>query len=552
MPFSSRVAALAAFLLVSACGSDGTGPSNPALCTAPTDIPLGVAESRIIDPINETSCLALAGGESEREYLVIPYAGQGEEALLGVTGGYQLLTQTGLQADLSQAIAPLVRPFAHQRGAASFHNQLRLAEAALSATPLPALNEVAPATVRRVPQVGDQDQFRVCGNGSCSSTVQITATVRYVGEHGVVYTDNAVPTGAEPLTTADFQHLGGLFDDYIFSIGTEAFGDVSDIDGDGRVAIVITPRVNDLSPDCSDGRVIGYFYGGDLLLSTPGGNRREVFFAFSPKPSTQSCTEVTRNLALRSLPPVLIHEFQHMISFNQHVLKRGQRDEAVWLNEGLSHFAEELGQRIIPDDRCPASTSCFSEFASGNILNAYMYLEDPEGSFLVAPSRDGPSLAERGAAWLFVRWLADHFGTEENGRDFTRSILQRGTPGAGNVESVTGQQFDRLVGEWLLANWLDNLDGFPQTGRTHYKSWNFRSLYQANYPQVFARPYPLIPDVTQGDFSRVGTLRGGSGTYLRVRVPAGSDAIVVRLADRSGVVRIGAQLKPRIAVTRIK
>ncbi len=551
MPFPSRSAALAAFLLVSACGGEATGPSNLALCTAPTQIPLAAGESRIIDPINETSCLALASGESEQEYLVVPYAGEGEEALLGVTGGYQLVTQPGTQVTAS-ASASLVRPFAHERGAASFHHSLRLAEAALAATPLPALNGVAAPVARQAPQVGDQEQFRVCGNGACNSTVQVTATARYVGEHGVVYTDNATPTGAEQLTQSDIDHLGTLFDDYLFEIGTNAFGETSDIDGDNLVAIVITPRVNDLSPDCTDGRVIGYFYGGDLLLSTPGGNRREVFFAFAPRPATQACTEVTRNLALRSLPPVLIHELQHMISFNQHVLKRGQPDEAVWLNEGLSHFAEELGQRIIPDEHCPASSSCFSEFASGNIVNAYLYLEDPENSFLVAPSRDGPSLAERGSGWLFVRWLADHFGTEEHGRDFTSAILQRGTPGARNVEAVTGQPFDRLVGEWLLANWLDNLEGFPQAGRTHYKSWNFRSLFQANYPQLFARPYPLIPDLTDGSFARVGTLRGGSGTYLRVVIPGGSDPIVVRLADKSGVVRIGSQLKPRIAVTRIR
>ena len=556
MPDSSRSAVLviAVATAVLGCGEGGSGPSPAPLCTSPTRLELAVAESRIIDPIAEASCLGLPGGVEAREYLVVPYSGQGLEASAGVSGGYQLLAEPGSAAtSQASARAALLSPLAHQRSGADFHHQLRLAEAALARGPLPALNQVASTRpARAVPAPGEEDQFRVCLNGSCSSTASVTATVRYVGEEGVIYLDNDVPTGAEQFTQADLDQLGALFDDYLHPIDTAAFGEVSDIDGDERIAILITPRVNDLSPDCSDGRVVGYFYGGDLLFSNPGSNQREVFFAFAPKPATATCNAVTRSSALRALPPVLIHELQHMISFNQHVLKRGQSDEAVWLNEGLSHFAEELAQRLIPDERCPEAPTCFSQFATGNVQNAYLFLEEPEETYLVAPSGAGPSISDRGAAWLFVRWLADHFGTGELGREVTRALLQRGTPGAPNVEGVTGQPFDRLVGEWLLANWLDNLEGFPQTGRTHYRNWNFRSLFLNNYPNVFSRPYPLIPDLATGDFGRVGTLRGGSGAYLRVLVPAGQDQIVVRLADDTGVVRISSHLKPRIAVVRIR
>src|SRR5690606_27887670 len=107
-------------------------------------------------------------------------------------------------------------------------------------------------------------------------------TARYVGTHGAIYLDNEMPDGAQALTAEDIQHLGTLFDEYLHPIDTAAFGANSDIDGDGLVAIVITDQVNDLSPDCSDGRVVGYFFGGDLLSSHPGSNRREVFFAFAP------------------------------------------------------------------------------------------------------------------------------------------------------------------------------------------------------------------------------------------------------------------------------
>jgi hypothetical protein len=262
---------------------------------------------------------------------------------------------------------------------------------------------------------------------------------------------------------------------------------------------------------------------------------------------------VTRTTALRSLPPVLVHELQHMISFNQHVLRRGQDDEAIWLNEGLSHFAEELAQRLIPDDHCPLFTSCFAQFAEGNIQNAYQFLEDPEATYLVAPTNDGPTLGGRGASWLFVRWLADHFSSDTlKGTQLTRAVLQGGSPGEGNVVAATGVPFEQLVGEWLLANWLENLLDFPQTGRLRYRTWNLRGTYAANYPANFSRPYPLIPDSTDGHYVRNGTLRAGSGRYLRVVVPAGAPSVTVRLADQGGALRIGAHLTPRIAVVRIR
>ena len=46
---------------------------------------------------------------------------------------------------------------------------------------------------------------------------------------------------------------------------------------------------------------------------------------------------------LNSYRSLLAHEFQHLISFNQHVLLRpGGDSEVSWLNEGMSHVTEDL------------------------------------------------------------------------------------------------------------------------------------------------------------------------------------------------------------------
>lgn len=555
MPVSRRIATILTTVLLVSCGSDGTGPSGQPICTAPTPITLGVGEARLIDPLAETSCIGLAGDAAASEYLVIAYAGEGSESTNGTNGGFQLRAEPGpITAAALEAGSLLGGSLASRRTADAFHHGLRRTESALAAGPLPAISRAAaPAALRAPPTVGDQDEFNVCKSTSCTTVAQITATVRYVGSRGVIYLDNEMPQGAQELTQADLDQLGTLFDDHIHPIDVTAFGSVSDIDGDQRIAIVITDQVNDLSPDCSTGRVVGYFFGGDLLFSYPGSNQREVFFAFAPKPSTGNCPAVTRTTALRSLPPVLIHELQHMISFNQHVLQRGQDDEAIWLNEGLSHFAEELGQRFIPDERCPLFSSCFAQFAQANIENAYLFLEDPNQVFLVAPTDDGPSLAGRGAAWLFVRWMADHFSADvPEGTQLTRALLQGGSPGEGNVTAVTGLPFEQAVGEWLLANYLENLADFPQAGRLHYRSWNLRATYAANYPANFNRPYPLMPDSTEGNYVHNGILRAGTGRYLRVKMPAGASSITVRLAEQGGTIHIDGSLTPRIAVVRIR
>lgn len=543
--------------LVMACGGDTTGPNPVVQCTTPLEVTLEQGAAQLVDPATQSRCLRLPGGPDTREYLVVAYAGTGSEAANGVKGPYQLRSDRDQPGPSGAGAVDALSALVGDDHGWAFHQSLRRTEAMLAASPVVAASRAAlaaaPAALRVPPVVGEQEDFNVCATLSCTSVTAITATARYVGPRGAIYLDDQMPAGAQQFTQADLDDLGALFDDHLYPIDTTAFGVASDIDGDGHVAIVITDQVNDLSPDCTDGRVVGYFFGGDLLLTYPGSNRREVFFAFAPKPATATCPAVSRTGALRSLPPVLIHELQHMISFNQRVLLRGRQDESPWLNEALSHFAEELGGRLIPDSECPHSASCFAQFSTGNLQNGYLFLENPEASFLVAPSEDGPTLAERGSGWLFVRWLADHFASDTlRGTQLTRALLQGSATGAANVVNATGVPFAALTGEWLLSNWLENLPGFPQAGRLRYRSWNLRATYAANHPGLFARPYPLVPDSTDGSYLHNGTLRAGSGRYVRVVVPAGVAGVDVSVAGQSGSAQLEAKLAARVAVARVR
>ena len=551
-----------------ACGSGVTAPSPgpQTLCSTPTAIDLEVGAVRFVDALRESSCVNLAAGSAEREYLFVLYSAAGQASQGGVSGEVGIRTSltpaggAGAAATVAPAV-PVERwqvpAFAQAApgSAGSFHEMLRLREGEVARSPFGALARASAGqpNVRGVPVLGEKDTFNVCATTSCQTFNRVGTTVRFVGRHGVIYLDDTPSSEANQLTETDLAQLGALFDDQLFPLDTTAFGRESDLNGDERIAIVISNAVNAITTDCSSGRIIGYFFGGDLIFTFPGSNRREVFFTLAPSAANGNCPAVSRATTLRLLPPVLIHELQHMISFNQHVLRRNGDDETLWLNEGLSHYAEELGFRAIPDAQCPNSASCFSEFMSGNLFNAFEYLRDPQVTHLISPTRPGGPLAERGAGWLFVSWLSDHFATDTlRGTEVTRRLLQTTATGAQNVAAATGVPFATLAGEWHLANYLENLPGFPAQGRLHYRSFDLRGTYGRNFPQTFSRPYPLEPSVSTGQINRTGPLRGGSGAHLRVMVPAGGGGITVRVNGATDVARVPDLLEPRMAVVRIR
>ncbi|MGH7658972.1 MAG: hypothetical protein ACREL6_12120, partial [Gemmatimonadales bacterium] len=382
--------------------------------------------------------------------------------------------------------------------------------------------------------------FKVCQTSFCNSFVDVTATAKFVGPKGAIYLDNTVPGGG--YTQADLDQIGALFDGpepNMYGIDTTAFGRESDLDGNGVVIILLSDQVNNLSGTCSDGTIVlGYFFGLDLTTD-PNSNQGEIFYGLVPDPGNEDCT-ASRSFALLRLPPIFIHEFQHMISFNQHSLVRSGLPEQLWLNEGLSHFAEELGGRLLPDARCPQASSCLSQFVgSGNLQNAFSYLSDIEGNFLVTTSGIG-SLGERGAGWLFVRWLADQFATDTIlGTSLTRSLVQTTSTGAANVVAVTGEPFDQLIGQWQLANQMEGNSTFTEpTGRLRYRSWDFAELFPS---------YPVNPDRVLGNsFGRTGTLRAGSGRHTYIDRPPNSGPFDIQLRGGQNF----ANLQPRLAVLR--
>lgn len=572
MTRKSALAWITVSTLCSACaegGPSGPEPPLPVDCSIAYIVTLAPGQHTVVDPRLAGSCLHFPDpGGAEAEYQVAAVSGAGVVTSTGVSESYLLQAAPGgaIPAMEEEAIdlAEGARLSAFQRHdpASDFHLRLRRLEAMAAA--LPAATLGMPEATYRVspPELGHQRTFKVCSNTACSSTTNVPSTAVYVGARGAIYLDDDVPGNG--FTPAEIAEAGQLFDGTspnMYGIDTVAFGRESDIDANGVVVILLTDAVNALSPNCNftGSRVVGYFYGLDLLPgSAPASNGAEVFFSAVADPGNPNCS-VSSGTALRTLGPTFVHEFQHMISFNQHRLLRGNtQPELTWLNEGLSHFAEELGGRQLPNNGIALGDAPdrFTQFHINNFANAFDYLVETEAHFLITPDASTGTLQERGAGWLFVRWLADQFGGGGNGTSFTRAVVQTGRVGQDNVEHVTGEPFDRLVSQWQLANYLDDLPGFsPSTTRLRYTSWDLRDAFadwHDSRPSTFPLAFPLQPDESDGgSYSRSGVLRGGSGTHLNLVQPAGSGVTQLTLTTAGGN-SLSTAIVPRLAVARIR
>jgi len=261
----------------------------------------------------------------------------------------------------------------------------------------------------RVPEVGETRTFEVLnGEGSFE---EVTAVARHVGSRAVIYVDRNAPEGG--FREGDLAAFGGEFDDPIHPVVTDVFGDESDLDGNGRVVILFTPVVNGLTERGSGSFVGGFFFGIDLLEDREGSNGGEIFYALVPDPEGEFGDPRSRHRVLETVPAILAHEFQHMVHFNERVLVRGAPStEALWLSEALATASEDLVARTFFARGRPERARAFRE---GNYVRAIRFFRDPGDVSLVVSSGQG-SLAERGAGWLFIRYLAGGRGSSRTGR----------------------------------------------------------------------------------------------------------------------------------------
>ncbi|OGQ04883.1 MAG: hypothetical protein A3F82_10095 [Deltaproteobacteria bacterium RIFCSPLOWO2_12_FULL_44_12] len=316
-----------------------------------------------------------------------------------------------------------------------FHDALRGREHALENEDHPIYSmSAAKAVIADVSPAlseGDARSFKVLASlTSSTSSVEVRAVAECVGSNVAFYVDERV--SASMLADSEVRTLCNSFDSTAAK-EQNLLGSLSDVNGDGKVIVLLTPQVNALGA-LGGGIVTGFFSASDLYPSSSSNsasNFMEILYIMVPDPSGVYGTPVSKEFALSNLlPAVMPHELQHAISFNQHVFVSKGTAEEPWLNEGMSHLAEDLfGQN------------------QENPSRYAIFLKNPSAYSLV--SSRSPGLAARGAAYLFLRFLYEQ---ADNASQFASKMVQTAQSGVRNVEASFGgrtNDFDQF-GEFFL------------------------------------------------------------------------------------------------------
>jgi hypothetical protein len=321
----------------------------------------------------------------------------------------------------------------------ALHEAVRAREAAL------ALEAPAPMEPLRE---GGRASFCVVRGLDFSHHVRKPATLALASAHASIYLDD------EDLGEYEgpvLQPLAQAFEDRVWPAITSAFGTPTDLDGDGKLLVLIT---HELGAHLNGGWLIGYFGNADLVRArdespqcTAGGsNHAEIVYLNDPRNGAAN-GHAAADLFATVYPATLAHELQHLLNFAHRCVQRPcDGPEETWINEALSKVAEDLAG--------------YGWNLAGGRAEGAAYLGHPGGAMRGYDGRsltrwEGDPIGNYQGAHSFLRLFTDRAGPDLPGR------IARGGGGAGGLESALGMPLPMAMAEWASALLLSNEPGSP-------------------------------------------------------------------------------------------
>lgn len=536
---------------------------------------LAPGASLILTTAQDAGCLELADG-SGRYLVTVQHAaralGAGAVglALLGVGG--QAHTPTAL-VDLGQASRAVAdAPDAHL---AVLDASRRAAASAVSgpgASTMPAL-QLPPVNAVVEIRVPDLDAV-----APCSGFTRIGARLVWEGTHIAILEDtltlrNGLPTLAGRMD-AQLVALGQEADSVLFPVA-QRFGNPlimdSRLDANGKIAVVVTPRMNAMR----DGDVLGAVVTCDFFSRAQfaASNQGEVVYLQAPTSEDAGMGAGTRSRWRWEVTAALGHELKHVTSYAERIV-RGQPLEEVWLEEGLARHAEELYARVrvgVGPEAGFAALACelgalaLDPGCAGTPRSLLPHFEGlwDQLSNPTARSPLGPTTAADlsfyGSAWSLLRWALDHAATDE--ATFVRDLVRSGQLGLANLEARAGRGWDEMLGRWSLTLASELRGGVaPAAATLQLPSWDLASVFAGlctatgpcgSDPRRFGRPSPLQPVPVTGAAFSLGfssVVPGGFAVVELQPLPLGS----TRLIELRGLNGASLPATARLAILRIE
>ncbi|MDT8435536.1 MAG: hypothetical protein RRA92_02155 [Gemmatimonadota bacterium] len=397
----------------------------------------------------------------------------------------------------------------------------------------------------------------------------IAGVVRVVGARSVIVEDTAA-TGA--FADADYREIAATFDELIWATDVAWFGEPGDIDANGgRVVLLYGAAVNRLSRGYDESFIAGFTC--PLDLGAAGGNRAEMFYLMVPDPTGAFTPAggdgISRAEVRRITDNTVAHEFQHLI--NAQAGGGGASD--VWLNEGLSHLAEEVvghavngfepGAELGPEELAgsQARRDVFNKYYINNWFNQTQLLLAPGDTAALLAATDPldfNTFRMRGAAWSFLRYVLDRFADGPTAEAARTRALVRSAAGDSRdaVTQVFGTDFNRLATEWAAMLAVEDRAA-PLPPELTLPSYRLRAIYESNIGLAVNPPAggdPLRPVSASLGVARTvpADLFTGTALYVRLSGTAASPATELRLVAPGTGRPLAAGVEPRLVIVRTR
>lgn len=337
-------------------------------------------------------------------------------------------------------------------------------------------------------KIGSVRNFTYAGFKDGKKDTTIQANLVAANSRAIAYLD-ITATDTVKITTSDIIEILDKFSSVTYPIITKVFGKESDVDRNGKVLFLFTQLVD------QEEYIAGFYRSSSLFSKKDGGDGNLADMMYIGLESSRD-----------SYDPLLAHEFQHLVSFNQHVLVNNGSAEVNWLSEALAHYSEDL----------------VDGHATGGMSQIYeTFLGAPEIYSLTGTADTNSGI--RGAGYLFLRGLVKEFG-----ENVVTKLTQTPLSGVENLEKTTGKEFDELFASHVTRLFLSGTD-LSQESKYNF-SFEFFTEPLTGHRSL---PMPVESRFWVNDRPLTGEVKPFAPVYLRLK--GGSPSVSVNIeADLRG------------------
>ena len=379
-------------------------------------------------------------------------------------------------------------------------------------------------------------------DATCASRGQVRAVVRRVGNHAVWLDDIDNPSGS--FTNSQLAGLDAFYETNVVGVHNKYFGGLSDVDGNGRVMILMTKEVNRLDEELDEENAfVGGWVGfGDLYSSDQcaTSNQAEIFFGRVPDPDGVFGQSWTKQRTLDYYPSLLTHEIAHLVQANALVF--GGADATIWEIEGGAALAEQLvayrifghgSGRNLGFTAFQQGLDWYTPWVAGLASFFGWDWEDPANRISKAPEEcswmgrpeegnDGPCKLAARAVYdvpsMVFRYAMDRWGDDFSGGEqaLMRHLTRSPKMGLASLADVSDWRIEQILVDFYIALWLD-LNGGDAHGMA---TWDLEDIWSRLLENAQLRPDAAVFT----EFRRRWNVRAGSTSYLywkprRSRIP---------------------------------